>query len=117
MEEPHVRGDNAEPTRNSSGWVNTDVAARALGVTPRTIRAYIEQGKIEARSQGEGVEKTWTGSIDSIHRLRDTRSNSSSDPRESRDDPHADNIPSSVFREIADRLELRAAEVAERRTR
>ncbi len=117
MEEPHERGDDAESTRISSGWVNTDVAARALGVTPRTIRAYIEQGKIEARSQGEGVKKTWTVSIDSIHRLRDTRSNSASNPQEIREDPHADTIPASLFREIADRLELRAAEVAELRTR
>ena len=112
-----MRGDNAESPRISSGWVNTDVAARALGVTPRTIRAYIDQGKIEARSQGEGVKKTWTVSIDSIHRLRDTRSNSASNPQEIREDPHADNIPASLFREIADRLELRAAEVAELRTR
>jgi hypothetical protein len=80
MEEPHARGDDAESTRISSGWVNTDVAARALGVTPRTIRAYIEQGKIEARSQGEGVKKTWTVSIDSIHRLRDTRRKSARTP-------------------------------------
>ena len=117
MEEPNVRGENAEFTRMSSGWVNTDVAARALGVTPRTIRAYIDQGKIEAKPEGEGVKKSWSVSIDSIHRLRESRSSSAANPQEIRIENSADNIPASLFREIADRLELRAAEVAELRTR
>ena len=101
----------------SSGWVTTEVAARALGVTPRTIRAYIEQGKIEAKSEGEGVKKSWVVSIDSIHTLRDARSSSASDPRGIREESRAENVSAGLFREIADRLELRAAEVAELRTR
>src|SRR5918998_493664 len=34
---------------SESGWVTTEVAARAVRVSPRTIRRYIEQGKLEER--------------------------------------------------------------------
>ena len=46
------------PLAGQSGWVTTKVAARSLRVDPRTVRKYIKQGKLEAVSEGEGVEKT-----------------------------------------------------------
>ncbi len=56
--EDGTRGVSPEDVRSSSGWVTTRVAARMLRVTPRTIRMYIEQGKLEAKPYGEGVRKT-----------------------------------------------------------
>ena len=94
--------------------MTTDVAARALRVTPRTIRVYIEQGKLDAKPQGEGVRKKWLVSIDSLHALRDTRKPSAQYIREVSAE---EDVPADLFREIADRLEFRAAEAAELRTR
>jgi ElaB/YqjD/DUF883 family membrane-anchored ribosome-binding protein len=115
--EDGARGDYPEDTRNSSGWVSTRVAARTLRVTPRTIRMYIEQGKLEAKPHEEGVRKTWHVSIDSLHALRDLRTTSRQYPNDIREVTAEEHIPGNLFREIADRLELKAAEVAELRTR
>ncbi len=49
------------------------MAAEALGVDPRTVRAYIERGDLVARSEGEGIQKTYLVSIDSVYALRDSR--------------------------------------------
>ncbi len=57
-----------------SGWIKTRVAAEALGVDPRTVRSYIERGDLVARSEGEGIQKTYLVSIDSVYALRDSRS-------------------------------------------
>jgi hypothetical protein len=65
---------------SESGWVATDVAARALRVSPRTIRRYIEQGKLEAKYHGEGVRREWLVSVDSLHALRATRTFEESSP-------------------------------------
>jgi Helix-turn-helix domain len=54
----------------SSGWVTTKVAAQALGVTQRTVRSYINRGELRARSEGEGRQKSYLVSIDSVHALR-----------------------------------------------
>jgi hypothetical protein len=56
-----------------SGWIKTRVAAEALGVDPRTVRAYIERGDLVARSEGKGIQKTYLVSIDSVYALRDRR--------------------------------------------
>src|ERR671910_591104 len=56
-----------------SGWITTEVAAKAVRVSPRTIRRYIEQGRLEAKPQGEGVRREWLVSVDSLHALRATR--------------------------------------------
>lgn len=78
----HTDGD-AE-SRGESGWVNTKVAAEALGVDPRTVRAYIERGDLQAKSEGEGVNKTYLVSIDSVYALRDLRGHPRRIRRESR---------------------------------
>ncbi len=62
----------ADKTANS-GWVGTDVAAKAVRVSPRTIRRYIERGELEAKPQGEGVNRDWLVSVDSLHALRFSR--------------------------------------------
>ncbi len=75
MTSPNGRGDltEGEEPVSGSGWVTTKRAAAALGVAPRTIRDYIRSGKLTGRPEGEGVEKTWYVSIDSIYALREER--------------------------------------------
>jgi len=106
VEESDVRGEETEVMEEASGWVTTAVAARALRVTPRTIRIYIDQGQLEAKSQGEGVRKTWFVSADSLHALRDRRDASERSRRGVRSSYSAEDL----FFEIANRLEIRAAE-------
>ncbi len=80
-------GDHAEVLRHAaasgspdSGWVNTEVAAAGLGVSPRTVRDYISSRKLEAKPQGEGVERRWLVSIDSVQALRESRRNAGKMP-------------------------------------
>ena len=73
MTSPNGRGDlgEGEEPVSDSGWVTTKRAAAALGVATRTVRDYIRSGKLTGRTEGEGVEKTWYVSIDSIYALRE----------------------------------------------
>jgi chromosome segregation ATPase len=57
----------------SSGWVNTDVAAEALGVSARSVRNYILDGALVARKEKEGINERYVVSVDSLHALRDKR--------------------------------------------
>jgi hypothetical protein len=104
---------------SESGWITTEVAARAVRLSPRTIRRYIEQGKLEAKPQGEGVRREWLVSVDSLHALRATRTFEEPGPRTDRTE-EADNVAASiadVLREMSARLERRAEEAAELRMR
>jgi Helix-turn-helix domain len=104
---------------SEAGWVTTEVAARAVRVSPRTIRRYIEQGRLKAKPQGEGVRREWLVSVDSLHALRATRTFEEPSPRVDRAsdmDSPADSI-ADVLREMAARLERRAEEAAELRVR
>jgi predicted nucleic acid-binding Zn-ribbon protein len=64
--------------------VTTRIAAEALGVDPRTVRTYIRRGFLEARVEGEGVEKAYSVDIDSLHALRDARKSTGKRPRKAR---------------------------------
>ena len=105
-----------------SGWITTEVAARAVRVSPRTIRRYIEQGRLEAKVQGEGVRREWLVSVDSLHALRASRTLEEPSPDIDRANDvvaaaaTAANI-ADVLREMAARLERRAEEAAELRVR
>jgi chromosome segregation ATPase len=101
---------------SESGWVTTDVSAKAVRVSPRTIRRYIDQGKLEAKPQGEGVRREWLVSVDSLHALRASRPIEEDVPEEARSIDHADSI-ADVLREMSARLESRAEEAAELRVR
>ena len=61
---------------SSSGYTTTKQAAKALGVSRRTVQSYVRRGELEAVVEGEGVEKTFYVSIASLHALRERRSNS-----------------------------------------
>ena len=99
-----------------SGWVTTDVAAKAVRVSPRTIRRYIDQGKLEAKLQGEGVRREWLVSVDSLHALRASRTTEGDVPDVSPGVEPVDSL-ADVVREMAARLESRAEEAAELRVR
>jgi hypothetical protein len=62
-------GNNA----GSSGWVNTEVAAEALGVSARSVRNYILHGDLVARKDIEGINERYVVSVDSLYALRDRR--------------------------------------------
>jgi hypothetical protein len=106
MEEDLTRG----PSAGHSGWVTTKVAARMLRVDPRTVRKYIKQGKLVAEIEGEGVEKTYLVSIDSLHELRGARP----DPRVTREDVPRESAGSAVAEDLVDLVRDLSAEVTRR---
>ena len=116
-----------EPTRSQSrpgntdmsgvsGWITTDVAARAVRVSPRTIRRYIDRGELKAKVEGEGVERRWLIDVDSLHALRASRPESESVREVSGETEGADRL-ADVIRELAARVEERTAEATEMRIR
>ena len=102
------------------GWVTTKVAAQALGVTARTIRTYIHEGELEGKVEQEGINKRLLVSIPSLDELRVRRETEgkfrpqrgASSAREKYEGDVSD-----VIRDLAVRLEERAAEAASLRTR
>ena len=119
MGEDHTSGHsqtNLGDLSSETGWVTTDVAAKAVRVSPRTIRRYIDQGKLEAKPQGEGVRREWLVSVDSLHALRASRTTEGDVPDVSPGVEPVDSI-ADVVREMSARLESRAEEAAELRVR
>ena len=119
MGEDHTSGHsrtNLGDLSSETGWVTTDVAAKAVRVSPRTIRRYIDQGKLQAKPQGEGVRREWLVSVDSLHALRASRTNEGDVPDVSPGVEPVDSI-ADVVREMSARLESRAEEAAELRVR
>jgi hypothetical protein len=57
----------------TSGWVNTDFAAEALGVSSRSVRNYILNGDLVGRKEKEGINERYVVSVDSLYALRDRR--------------------------------------------
>src|SRR3712207_9434158 len=85
MGEDPSRGDDVATDRDDtapSGWVTTQQAARALDISPRTVRWHIERGNLEAKPEGEGVKRTWLVSIDSLQAFRDARQTTATLPRD-----------------------------------
>ena len=124
MAEGKNRGYDAEDLGNhhgGSGWVTTQQAARALGVSPRTVRWHIERGNLVAESSGKGVQRSWSVSIDSLQAFRDSRQHSATSPGDIRtkakDADIAADSPGNPIRELADRLAEEAAKAAEYRVR
>ncbi len=68
-EDTGERADVAE----SSGYTTTKQAAKVLGVSRRTVQSYVRRGELEAVVEGDGVEKTFFVSIDSLNALRERR--------------------------------------------
>jgi hypothetical protein len=118
------RGDNAATAQEydaPSGWVSTQQAAKALGISPRTVRWHIEQGNLQAKPEGEGVKRAWFVSIDSLQAFRDARQAAGDMPRSYRTPLEGADIaaepPGEAIRVLAERLEDAAARAAEYRVR
>jgi Helix-turn-helix domain len=113
------RPDDADMS-GLSGWVTTDVAARAVRVSPRTIRRYIDRGELKAKVEGEGVERRWLVDVDSLYALRASRPESASVPIVSGEEGEGADTATAfadVIREMAARVEERTAEAVEMRIR
>src|ERR671920_1965591 len=106
--------EEAETNRNHSGWTTTQAAARALGVTPRTVRMYIDRGELEGMLETGTDKRIWLVSIDSLNTLRSKRGTSGIVPETNPE--VAESIPEAMH-DLAVRLETRASEAAELRTR
>jgi hypothetical protein len=122
--EDNTRGDNAASNREDAahaGWVTTQVAARSLAISPRTVRWHIEQGHIEAKLQGEGVRRSWLVSIDSLQAFRDARQRQGQSPGGFREEQKSADIAArplgNPIRELADRLVEEASRASEFRVR
>jgi hypothetical protein len=122
--EDNTRGDNAASNREDAaqaGWVTTQVAARSLAISPRTVRWHIEQGHIHAKPQGEGVRRSWLVSIDSLQAFRDARQRQGQSPGSFREEQKSADIaaqsPGNPIRELADRLVEEASRASELRVR
>jgi hypothetical protein len=64
---------NGGTVEESSGWVNTDVAAETLGVSARSVRNYILNGTLVGRKEKEGINERYIVSVDSLYALRNQR--------------------------------------------
>src|SRR5215217_1095049 len=119
MAEERPRGQSRPEDADASGlsgWVTTDVAARAVRVSPRTIRRYIDRGELKAKVEGEGVERRWLVDVDSLHALRASRPESEDVRVVTGEEEGADRL-ADVIRGLAARVEERTAEAVEMRIR
>ena|SRR5829696_3187540 len=111
--EDRTRGNSA----GESGWVTTQVAAESLDVDPRTVRTYIRQGILNAKVEGEGVEKAYLVDIDSLYALRDSRKSSGKGPRKTRAKSADAEDLAGLVRDLTGQLVSSSAEAASLRTR
>ena len=112
----HTRSNNS----GNHGWVTTSVAAAALGIKPRQCRNLIQEGELEARLEGEGRDKRYFVSVSSLEALRDKRQSEGKLPLNRRGTTENEDVGADLgqwVRELTARLETRAAENAELRTR
>ncbi len=127
-EVPENLRQQTEGRGEDSGWVSTKQAAKALGVSRRMVQEYVRRGRLEALTEGEGVSKTYYVSIDSLNALRERRGRrandasqhsevSSSSSNTTEHEESSGEVIGEVLRETIERLEMRAAEAAELKTR
>ena len=115
---PPTDGDGQ--ATSESGWTTTDQAARSLGVSPRTVRRFIDRGQLEGRKVTEGIVETWEVSIDSLYALRDKRISEGQVRRNARPktvESQGAMDTTDYIRDLTDRLLRISAEAAELRTR
>src|SRR5947209_16993780 len=100
--------------RQDSGCTTTAAAAKALGVSPRPVRLYIERGELDGKLETGTDKRIWLVSIDSLNTLRAKRGTGGIVPET--EPEMAESVPEAMH-DLAVRLENRAAEAAELRTR
>jgi hypothetical protein len=117
-------GEDVRSGASESGWTTTKQAAKVLGVSRRSVQGYVRRGLLEAQEEGEGVNKTFLVSIDSLNALRDRRSreagvaakfSEASAEEEQRASLYANT--GEVLRHAIERVEARTAEATELRIR
>jgi hypothetical protein len=113
--------DNDGQSISDSGWTTTDQSARALSVSPRTVRRLIDRGELEGRKLTEGIVEAWEVSIDSLYALRDKRISEGqirrNVPRVSAQSRDASDTPADYVRDLTDRLVRLSSEIGELRGR
>jgi len=119
-----------EPTQafreapGGSGWTTTKQAAKVLGVSRRSVQGYVGRGILEAREEGEGVNRRFLVSIDSLNSLADRRRREAGGPANLVDaSPEVGNAATPFantgegLRHLVERLEARTVEATELRIR
>ncbi|CAA9447799.1 MAG: hypothetical protein AVDCRST_MAG37-2011 [uncultured Rubrobacteraceae bacterium] len=105
---------------SSSGWTTTDTAARALKVSPRTVRRLIDRGELEGRKVREGIVEAWEVSIDSLYSLRDKRNVEGQVRRDvprTSDEADSAAVMGDIVRDLAADLVRASSEATELRVR
>jgi hypothetical protein len=109
---------------SGSGWTTTKQAAKVLGVSRRSVQGYVHRGLLEAQEQGQGVNKTFLVSIDSLNALHDRRRREASEAAKFAE-ASADAVEEAnqytnageALRHAIERVEARTAEATELRIR
>jgi hypothetical protein len=107
-----------------SGWTTTKQAAKVLGVSRRSVQGYVRRGLLEAKVEGEGVNKRFIVSIDSLNAFSERRRNEARTEADfaetSAKEENAANLSANTgesLRHAIDRLEARTEEATELRVR
>jgi hypothetical protein len=119
-----------EPARDvgedpgGSGWTTTKQAAKVLGVSRRSVQGYVGRGILDAREEGEGVNRRFLISIDSLNDLVARRRREADEAANFADtSPQVDDTATPFantgegLRHLIERLEARTAEATELRIR
>ena len=125
LDEPLREADEeAREDTGDSGWTTTKQAAKVLGVSRRSVQGYVRRGLLNAREEGEGVNKTFLISIDSLNALRDRRMREAGEAAKiaeaSAEEKRMANLYANtgeVLRHAIERVEARTAEATELRIR
>ncbi len=117
-------GERLRDDAGASGWTTTKQAAKVLGVSRRSVQGYVRRGLLEAREEGEGVNKRFIISIDSLNALLDRRRRDADNAAKlsgaSAEAEQAANLTantSEALRHAIERVEARTAEATELRIR
>jgi Helix-turn-helix domain len=109
---------------SGSGWTTTKQAAKLLGVSRRSVQGYVRRGLLEAQEQGQGVNKTFFVSIDSLNALHDRRRHEAREAAkfaeasaEAAETAHQYTDTGEALRHAIERVEARTAEATELRIR
>lgn len=121
---PGEEGGARDEGLADSGWTTTKQAAKVLGVSRRSVQGYVRRNILDAREEGEGVNKRFFVSIDSLNALRARRSEEALASEDFATAASEAEKPANLaanagegLRHVVDRLEARTVEATELRVR